>query len=139
LELAVKRAESVVNKERMDRIKRGALLKVSKMEKEKQKQGKGKWFLKKCELFRISTWPNSHPISTIPAEKRELVTRARYDALAVEGGKRAIKKAIEKKRKKINQREKRSRPFPKTSMAREDTRKRKAGWEDDTRKRRKVG
>jgi len=140
LELAVKRAESVVNKERMDRIQRGALLKVSKMEKEKQKQGKGKWFLKKCELFRISTMAKfSSNLNSIPAEKRELVTRARYDALAVEGGKRAIKKAIEKKRKKINQREKRSRPFPKTSMAREDTRKRKAGGEDDIRKRRKVG
>jgi len=67
------------------------------------------------------------------------VTRARYDALAVEGGKRAIKKAIEKKRKKINQREKRSRPFPKTSMAQEDSRKRKADGADDVRKRRKVG
>jgi len=59
LELAVKRAESVVNKERMDRIQRGALSKVSKMEKEKQRQGKGKWFLKKRELFEYPQWPNS--------------------------------------------------------------------------------
>jgi len=51
LELAVKRAESVVNKERMDKLRREALLKASKEEKEKQKQGKGKWFLKQCELF----------------------------------------------------------------------------------------
>lgn len=55
LELAGKRAESVVNKERMDKLRREALLKASKEEKEKQKQGKGKWFLKQCELFWIST------------------------------------------------------------------------------------
>jgi len=72
------------------------------------------------------------------AEKRELVTRARYDALAAKGGKRAVKKAIEKKQKKISQKEKRSRPFPKASVAGENSRKRKAGGEDDAHKRRKV-
>lgn len=38
--------------------------------------------------------------------------KARYDAIASNGGKRAVKKAIEKKQKKQNQKEKRSRPFP---------------------------
>ena len=45
------------------------------------------------------------------AEKRKLLTKARYDALAAEGGKSAVRKVIEKKRKKIGQKEKRSRPF----------------------------
>lgn len=45
------------------------------------------------------------------AEKRKLLTKAKYDALATEGGKRAVKKAIEKKMKKIGQKEKKSRPF----------------------------
>lgn len=45
------------------------------------------------------------------AEKRELLVKARYDALAAEGGKRAVRKAIEKKQKKIGQKEKKSRPF----------------------------
>ena len=45
------------------------------------------------------------------AEKRELLVKARYDALAAEGGKRAVWKAIEKKQKKIGQKEKKSRPF----------------------------
>lgn len=49
LELAVKRAESTVNRERADRVQREALQKISKGEKEKQKQGKGKWYLKKCK------------------------------------------------------------------------------------------
>jgi ribosomal RNA-processing protein 36 len=35
--------------------------------------------------------------------------------LAAEGGKRAVKKAIEKKQKKIGQKEKKSRPFAKGS------------------------
>lgn len=33
--------------------------------------------------------------------------------MAAEGGTRAVKKAIEKKQKKIGQKEKKSRPFPK--------------------------
>ena len=45
------------------------------------------------------------------AEKRELLVKAKYDALAAEGGKRAVRKAIEKKQKKIGQKEKKSRPF----------------------------
>lgn len=63
------------------------------------------------------------------AEQRELIARARYEALAAEGGRRAVKKAIEKKQKKISQKEKKSRPFPKSSGA------------DDPgpRKRRRVG
>ena len=44
-------------------------------------------------------------------ERRQLLVKARYDALAAEGGKRAVRKAIEKKQKKIGQKEKKSRPF----------------------------
>jgi ribosomal RNA-processing protein 36 len=36
--------------------------------------------------------------------------KARYDALAAEGGRNAVRKAIEKKQKKISQKDKRSRP-----------------------------
>lgn len=45
------------------------------------------------------------------AEKRKLLVEARYEALAAQGGKRAVRKAIEKKQKKIGQKEKKSRPF----------------------------
>lgn len=48
-----------------------------------------------------------------------MVMEARYEALAEEGGKRAVKKAIEKRQKKIGQREKRRRP-----QIREEGRKR---------------
>ncbi|TFK41202.1 hypothetical protein BDQ12DRAFT_733513 [Crucibulum laeve] len=94
LEFAVKRAESLVNKDRRDKVEREALSKVTKEEKNKRKQGKGGWWMKE-------------------ADKRELLVRARYDALAADGGKRAVKKAIEKKQKKMNQKEKKSRPYPK--------------------------
>lgn len=39
--------------------------------------------------------------------------KARYEAIAKEGGARAVKKAILKKQKKVSQNEKRSRPFKK--------------------------
>jgi ribosomal RNA-processing protein 36 len=138
LQLALKRAESAVNKDHMDKIQREALQKVSKNEKEKRKQGKGSWFLKKCQLFRFSS-AVAPLMLIISADKRELITRARYDALAAEGGKRAVKKVIDKKQKKISQKEKRSRPFPKGDPADKESRKRSAGGEHDARKRRRVG
>jgi len=45
------------------------------------------------------------------AEKKKVLLKARYDAMAAEGGKRAVKKVIEKKRKKLSQKETKSRPF----------------------------
>ncbi|SJL05261.1 related to rRNA biogenesis protein RRP36 [Armillaria ostoyae] len=96
LELAVKRAESAVNKDKREEVERGALDKLKKEEKEKQGQGKGSWWMKE-------------------ADKKKVLTRARYDALAQSGGERAVKKAIEKKQKKIGQKEKKSRPFGKRS------------------------
>ena len=51
LELAVKRAESAVNKDRMNKIQREAFRKASKDEKEKRNKGKGSWYMKNCEAF----------------------------------------------------------------------------------------
>ena len=45
------------------------------------------------------------------ADKKALLLRAKYDALAESGGRGAVRKAIEKKQKKINQKEKKKRPF----------------------------
>ena len=45
------------------------------------------------------------------AARKELLVRAKYEALESAGGKGAVKKAIEKKQKKINQKEKKKRPF----------------------------
>ena len=49
IEQAVKRAESMVNKDRLDQVQRDALGKAKKEEEAKREQGKGKWFLKKGE------------------------------------------------------------------------------------------
>ncbi|KAJ6621701.1 hypothetical protein B0H10DRAFT_2017111 [Mycena sp. CBHHK59/15] len=96
LEMAVKRAESLVNRDRRAKVEQETLTKITEEERAKRKQGKGGWWMKE-------------------AEKKELLVRARYDALAAEGGKRAVKKAIEKKQKKLGQKEKKSRPFAKGS------------------------
>ena len=48
---------------------------------------------------------------TQTAEKKKLLLKARYDAVAAEGGKKAVKKVIEKKRRKQSQKETKSRPF----------------------------
>lgn len=47
LEHAVKRAESAVNKDRLERIEREAFSKNKREEEGKRREGKGKWFLKK--------------------------------------------------------------------------------------------
>ncbi|KAG1751243.1 hypothetical protein EDB19DRAFT_1628444 [Suillus lakei] len=93
LELAVKRAESSVNRDKREKVEMEALEKVGREEREKRKKGKAGWWMKS-------------------ADKKELLMKARYDDIASSGGKRAVKKAIEKKQKKQSQKEKRSRPFP---------------------------
>ncbi|TFK30405.1 DUF947-domain-containing protein [Coprinopsis marcescibilis] len=94
LERAVKRAESLVNRDRQEAIQQQALKKVASEEKDKQKSGKGIWYLKK-------------------EEKDKLIQKARFEALSADGGHRAVKKAIERKQKKISQKEKKSRPYAK--------------------------
>lgn len=53
LELAVKRAESLVNKDRRDRVEHEALRKVTRAEKDKRSEGKGSWWMKdgRCLVF----------------------------------------------------------------------------------------
>lgn len=46
LELAVKRAESSVNKDRREKVEQEAMNRAMKEEKEKQKEGKGQYWLK---------------------------------------------------------------------------------------------
>ncbi|KAK7059009.1 rRNA biogenesis protein rrp36 [Paramarasmius palmivorus] len=110
LELAVKRAESAVNRDRQQHAEQRALNQAKKEEREKRKEGKGNWWMK-------------------DSAKKQLLAKARYEALASDGGQRAVKKAIEKKRKKISQKEKRSRPFPKgaTPEASRVNKRRKVG------------
>lgn len=113
LEQAVKRAESNMNRDKREQIEQDALRKTKQEEKEKRKAGKGAWHMKDCKpefLPRHSRKRSCAYVTTI-AEKRKLLIKARYDALAAEGGKRAVRKAVEKKQKKIGQKEKKSRPF----------------------------
>jgi len=92
LALAVKRAESSVNRDKRERVEQEALSSMAKEERNKQQQGKKPFWLKN-------------------AEKKKVLLKARYGAVAAEGGKRAVKKVIEKKRRKLSQKETKSRPF----------------------------
>jgi len=70
------------------------------------------------------------------ADKKKLLLKARYDATAAEGGKQAVKKAIEKKRRKQSQSETKSRPFSRNTKSAPTTvhplsRKRKASGDQD--------
>ncbi|KAL1681466.1 hypothetical protein EV122DRAFT_260851 [Schizophyllum commune] len=94
LERALKKAESQVQRDKREAIEQQALERAAKEERERRAKGKGEWYMKK-------------------GEKREMLAKARYDALAKEGGKSAVSKAIDKKRKKIAQKEKKARPFAK--------------------------
>lgn len=51
LEKAMKRTESLVNKDRREKIEQEALGKVAAEEKAKRKEGKGAWYLKQCEYY----------------------------------------------------------------------------------------
>jgi ribosomal RNA-processing protein 36 len=54
LEMAVKRAESAVNRDTREKVEQEALGNVSKEEREKRKQGKGKWWMKECKCYSHS-------------------------------------------------------------------------------------
>lgn len=106
LERALKKAESAVHRDKRDEVEQRALERAAKEERERRAQGKGSWYMKE-------------------KERRELLTRARHDALAAEGGKSAVSKAIDKKRKKIAQKEKKARPYAKGTNADRPVKRRK--------------
>jgi ribosomal RNA-processing protein 36 len=56
LEQAIKRMESLVNKDRLDQVQRDALRKVKKEELAKRTQGKGEWHLKRGTFLFIWCW-----------------------------------------------------------------------------------
>lgn len=55
LQLAMKRAESAVNRDKKSKIEQEALSKITKEEHEKRKKGKRSWWMKECSLlpFRV--------------------------------------------------------------------------------------
>ncbi|OWZ37828.1 rRNA biogenesis protein RRP36 [Cryptococcus neoformans c45] len=88
-------------------MEREILAKAKKEEREKRTQGKGAWYMKK-------------------GEKKDLLLKARFETLEKQGGKTAVKKLVEKKRKKLASKEKKSRPFAKGAegMGRDTKRRR---------------
>ncbi|KAG9125149.1 rRNA biogenesis protein rrp36 [Ceratobasidium sp. 392] len=94
LERALKRAESALERARREEREREVLAKAKKEEKAKRQEGKGAWFLKK-------------------SEKRNMLLQAKFDDLAASGGQNAVRKAIDKRKKKLTQKEKKARPFSK--------------------------
>ncbi|THH16826.1 hypothetical protein EW146_g3877 [Bondarzewia mesenterica] len=123
-------AKSGSARDKRERVEQEALSNATKEEHEKRRQGKGKFWLKQ-------------------SAKKDLLLKARYDAVAAEGGRGAVRKAIEKKQKKISQKETKSRPFARSEAfsgrgdgeRSREMGKRHHGRSDDTRggKRRKIG
>nr|ODN92289.1 hypothetical protein L204_05388 [Cryptococcus depauperatus CBS 7855] len=96
LELQLGKVRTKLVRSEKDQLERQALAQAKKQEKEKQSQGKGAWYMKK-------------------SEKRDLLLKAKFQDLEKHGGKTAVKKLVEKKRKKIASKEKKSRPFMKST------------------------
>ena len=61
-------------------------------------------------LHRILQYHASDNLTLI-ADKKKLLLEAKFADIAQEGGHRKIKKVLEKKQKKISQKEKKKRPF----------------------------
>lgn len=70
------------------------------------------------------------------AEKRDLLLKSKFDTLEKTGGKGAVKKAMDKKLKKVAGKEKKSRPFSVSAGAGGGGGG--GGGEDGARKRRRV-
>ncbi|KAJ9102929.1 hypothetical protein QFC20_004895 [Naganishia adeliensis] len=92
VEAHLAKARSRYERYQREQREKKVLQEVKKEERAKQAEGKGEWHMKR-------------------ADKKDLLLKARFQALEQEGGKRKVKKAIEKKQKKIAGKEKKSRPF----------------------------
>lgn len=123
LERALKRTESAVDRSKREKRSREALARAKREEREKQEKGKGGWYMKECTFSYLHSRSINqihltfYPSST--AEKRQLVAKARFEDLAASGGKQAVKKAIEKRKLKLSQKEKRERPDGKPTAKRQ--------------------
>ncbi|WVN89948.1 uncharacterized protein L203_105178 [Cryptococcus depauperatus CBS 7841] len=106
LELQLGKVRTKLVRSEKDQLERQALAQAKKQEKEKQSQGKGAWYMKK-------------------SEKRDLLLKAKFQDLEKHGGKTAVKKLVEKKRKKIASKEKKSRPFMKSTESVDGDKKRR--------------
>ncbi|KAK6908487.1 hypothetical protein I203_102489 [Kwoniella mangroviensis CBS 8507] len=82
IELDLGRVRTRLVKSQNEERERNVLARMKKEEREKREQGKGAWFMKK-------------------SEKRDLLLKSKFESLEAQGGKSAVKKAMEKKRKKI--------------------------------------
>ncbi|OCF35205.1 rRNA biogenesis protein RRP36 [Kwoniella heveanensis BCC8398] len=94
IELQLGKVRTKLVRSERETAERDVLAKAKKEEREKRASGKGAWYMKK-------------------GEKRDLLLKARFQALEKTGGKNAVKKAMEKKRRKVAVKEKKSRPFAK--------------------------
>lgn len=92
LEREVARARSRVERYERETREREVSRKVKHEEREKRSEGNDGFYVKR-------------------SDKKDMLLKARYEALEKKGGKRAVKKAIEKKQKKVAGKEKKSRPF----------------------------
>ncbi|KAG9078129.1 rRNA biogenesis protein rrp36 [Ceratobasidium sp. UAMH 11750] len=119
LERALKRAESAVEHAKREEREQEVLAKAKKEEKAKREEGKGAWFLKK-------------------SEKRKLLLQAKFDDLAASGGQNAVRKAIDKRKKKLAQKEKKARPFSKAQARASTQSQNRAEGSGGDRKRRRM-
>lgn len=112
LERALKRTESNVEHASRDKRKREALAAAKREEMKKREAGKGTWYMKDCAYHTLTC---SRELFFLMlsycsiAEKRKVITEAKFKDLAKEGS-GAVRKAIAKRQLKISQKEKRSRP-----------------------------
>lgn len=88
LERAVRRTESTIERSKREAFERDVLLKAKREERERRLQGKKAWYMKK-------------------ADQKKMTLEAKFESMS---GKEA-KKAMEKRQKKMAQKDKRSRPF----------------------------
>jgi ribosomal RNA-processing protein 36 len=138
VEAHLAKARSRYERYQREQREKKVLQQVKKEERAKQAEGKGEWHMKRG-TSRFSWYSHTALIRfRLVADKKDLLLKARFQALEQEGGKRKVKKAIEKKQKKIAGKEKKSRPFAR-GQGGAGTGAGGGGGDGGDRKRRRVG
>ena len=99
LERAVKRAESTVNKDRMDKIQQSALQKARQEEREKRKDGKKAWYMKEGNNNVVCFHESIAYMATQPTRKSLLCVQSSTPWQNLAGVVRSRKRSRRSKRK----------------------------------------
>jgi ribosomal RNA-processing protein 36 len=124
----MKRSESALERSKREAFERDVMVQIKRDERAKRSQGKGAWYLKKgIFIFCFIVIADKLTIGCIIGDEKKVKLQAKFESLSGQEAKRVM----EKKQKKMAQKEKKSRPFAAGRDREDGPRKRRRAEDGD--------